>query len=121
MKLKNKTVGIALTGSFCTYEKIFNELEKIKAAGAEIVPIMSEASIATDTRFGSGKDFAKRLEEMSGSKVLSNIESVEPIGPNAFLDILVIVPCTEGEHKTKNLAVYNIGILNPSANICRGV
>ena len=36
MELKGKKVGIALTGSFCTFDKIFVELEKLVETGAEI-------------------------------------------------------------------------------------
>jgi len=101
--LENKTVGFALTGSFCTYEKIFNEIEKILQLGANVVPIMSETSISTDTRFGSGKEFEKKLEELTGNKVISTVTDAEPIGPKGLLDILVIAPCTEGKHNSKNL------------------
>ena len=29
MELKGKKIGVALTGSFCTYKKVFQELEKL--------------------------------------------------------------------------------------------
>lgn len=42
MKLKGKKVGVALTGSFCTYEKAFEQLRRLKEEGAEIVTVFSE-------------------------------------------------------------------------------
>ena len=39
MKLRGKKIGVALTGSFCTYEKVFAQLRKLKEEGAEIVTI----------------------------------------------------------------------------------
>ena len=93
-EIKDKTIGIALTGSFCTYEKIFEEIEKILLNGANVVPIMSEISIASNTRFGAGGKFSKKLEELTGNAVVSTIKDAEPIGPSGFLDILVIAPCT---------------------------
>lgn len=44
MDIKGKKIGIALTGSFCTFEKMFTELQNLKEAGADIYPIMSDAS-----------------------------------------------------------------------------
>ena len=57
MKLKGKKIGVALTGSFCTYEKAFVQLRKLKKEGAEIVTIFSNASQTIDSRFGSPEDF----------------------------------------------------------------
>ena len=43
MKLENKKIGIAFTGSFCTFEKAFTELRKLKKAGADLYPRRSQA------------------------------------------------------------------------------
>ena len=94
MELKGKTIGFALTGSFCTYEKISAEIEKIVKLGASIVPIMSEISLEMVSRFGAGSEIAAKLEELTGNEVISTIKDAEPIGPRGFLDILVVAPCT---------------------------
>ena len=52
MNLNNKKVGVALTGSFCTYKNVFEELEKLVAAGADVSTIFSYASQTMDSRFG---------------------------------------------------------------------
>lgn len=39
MDLKGKKIGVALTGSFCTFEKIFKEMEKLAQLGADIYPL----------------------------------------------------------------------------------
>ena len=39
MSLKDKKIGIAFTGSFCTFGKAFNELSKIANTGAKIQTI----------------------------------------------------------------------------------
>ena len=39
MELKGKKIGVALTGSFCTYKKVFQELEKLAEEGAQIQTI----------------------------------------------------------------------------------
>lgn len=94
MKLKGKKIGIALTGSFCTYEKAFVQLRKLKEEGAEIVTIFSNASQTIDSRFGSPEDFMKEAEEITGSRPLLTISQAEPIGPKSLLDLLIILPCT---------------------------
>ena len=94
MKLKGKRVGIALTGSFCTYEKTFVQLRKLKEEGAEIVTIFSNVSQTIDSRFGSPQDFMKEAEEITGSRPLLTISQAEPIGPKSLLDLLIILPCT---------------------------
>lgn len=94
MKLKGKKIGVALTGSFCTYEKAFVQLRKLKEAGAEIMTIFSNASQTIDSRFGSPEDFMKEAEEITGSRPLLTISQAEPIGPKSLLDLLIILPCT---------------------------
>lgn len=39
MNLKGKKIGVAFTGSFCTYEKAFLALEKLVGEGAKVQPI----------------------------------------------------------------------------------
>lgn len=94
MKLDNKTVGFAITGSFCTFSKVFPEVEKIVKEGARVVPIMSEISYNTDTRFGKAKEHIERLKQITGEKVIATIRDAEPIGPKKLLDVLVVAPCT---------------------------
>lgn len=94
MKLKGKKIGVALTGSFCTYEKAFAQLRKLKEEGAELVTIFSNASQTIDSRFGSSEDFMKEAEEITGSRPLLTISQAEPIGPKSLLDLLIILPCT---------------------------
>ena len=94
MKLKGKKIGVALTGSFCTYEKAFVQLRKLKKEGAEIVTILSNASQTIDSRFGSPEDFMRKAEEITWSRPLLTISQAEPIGPKSLLDLLIILPCT---------------------------
>ncbi len=93
MENEKLKIGFALTGSFCTFEKVFPEIEKLCEV-YEVIPIMSEASANTDTRFGRAKDHIERLERITGNKTLKSINEVEPIGPKKMLDALVIAPCT---------------------------
>ena len=94
MKLKGKRIGVGLTGSFCTYEKAFVQLGKLKEEGAEIVTIFSNASQNTDSRFGTSEEFMKQAEEITGNRPLRTISQAEPSGPKNLLALLIILPCT---------------------------
>lgn len=92
--MRTERVGFAVSGSFCTHEKVLKALEGLTAAYETVIPIVSETSAFTDTRFGSSEDLLERLEDLTGQEVLCDIPSVEPIGPKKLLDVLVIAPAT---------------------------
>lgn len=94
MSLKGKHIGVALTGSFCTYKKVFQELRKLTEEGALVQTIFSDAAASIDSRFGKAEDFLKLAEEITGNKPIMTISEAEPIGPGSLLDILVLFPCT---------------------------
>lgn len=94
MKLKNKKIGFAITGSHCTLAGVVKEIEALIQEGAEIYPILSPAVSQTDTRFGSAKEWMEKLEIMTGHKPITTIVEAEPIGPKKIIDILIVAPCT---------------------------
>ena len=94
MNLSGKTVGFAMTGSFCTFSRVLKELEKVAQEGADVIPIMSEIAYSTDTRFGTAEDFRTRIEAICKNPIIKTVKEAEPIGPKGYLDILVIAPCT---------------------------
>lgn len=94
MNFKKKKIGIAFTGSFCTFDQVFPVLETLIQQKAEVYPIFSGASQNTDNRFGCGKEFIEQAQEICGRPAITSIEQAEPIGPKGFLDGLIILPCT---------------------------
>ena len=94
MNIQGKKIGIALTGSFCTYEKMFTELQKLSDAGADIYPILSDASQTIESRFGKPDTYVTKIKEITGKEPIISIPGAEPIGPKAYLDVLAILPCT---------------------------
>ncbi len=92
--LKDKRIGVALTGSHCTVEAILPQLEKMALAGAELFPILSPAVRQTDTRFGTAADVLRKIEQITGRQPWISIVDVEPIGPKRLLDLLLIAPCS---------------------------
>ncbi len=94
MELKNKVIGFAITGSFCTFKSVLAEIERLTELGAEVVPIMSHNAFTTDTRFGDSTEINAKIEKITGKKIISTIKEAEPIGPKGYLDLLIIAPCT---------------------------
>ncbi len=88
------TVGYAFCGSFCTLEKSFEQLEKIKSLGHEIIPIVNESVCSTDTRFGKAQDIYDRIVYISSRQPIHTVKDAEPLGPKIKLDIMLIAPCT---------------------------
>ena len=92
--MKQPVLGFAMCGSFCTYQPVLEALEELHTVFPDIIPIMSDVSFETDSRFGPAESFRARLETICGHEILHTIPEVEPIGPKALLDALVIAPCT---------------------------
>ena len=92
--MEDKTVGFAVCGSFCTHDKAMGALEQVKARFVRVVPIVSECTAGTDTRFGAAHDLMREMERICDHRVISSIKEAEPIGPKKLLDLLIIAPCT---------------------------
>ncbi len=94
MNLKGKRIGITMTGSFCTFSKVIEQIKELSKRGADIIPIMSFNSSMLDTKFGKAKDFVDEIEQISGKKVIDTIQGAEPIGPKKMTDIMLVAPCS---------------------------
>ena len=86
-------IGLALCGSFCTFDKVITIAEQWKDT-YDITAILSEHAAGTDTRFGAAADHIRRLEALTGKPVMSTITQAERGGPDKLFDVLVIAPCT---------------------------
>ena len=91
--MEKKRVGLALCGSYCTYEKLFAAAPRL-AEQYELVPIMSDTAAETDSRFGTATEHIKKLMLLTGKKVVTTIAEAEPLGPAQPMDALLIAPCT---------------------------
>lgn len=94
MILAGKNIGIGITGSFCTFDKIIPQIVKLVEQGANVFPILSDNAKSIDSRFGDAKDFMEIIFDITRNKLITTIEDAEPIGPNEMFDILLIAPCT---------------------------
>ena len=69
-------------------------LEQVRARWRNVVPIVSECTADTDTRFGAAHDLMREMERICDHRVISTVKGSEPIGPQKLLDLLIICPCT---------------------------
>jgi dipicolinate synthase subunit B len=91
---EQKTVGFALCGSFCTFREAFAALKAVTEQFETVIPILSEISATTDTRFGTAEEHIAAITELCGRRPLTSIREVEPIGPKGLLDLIIVAPCT---------------------------
>ena len=94
MNLSGKSIGFAITGSHCTFSKVIPQLENMVATGADIIPIMSDPALKSDTKFGSASEWVNKVKEITDKTIIDSIVKAEPIGPGKLLDLLIIAPCT---------------------------
>ncbi len=87
-------IGFALCGSFCTLSRSVDILRQLRAAGYDILPIMSDITYTTDTRFGRAALFIEQVEAICERPIVHTISEAEPLGPRISLEALVICPCT---------------------------
>lgn len=86
-------LGLAVCGSFCTFEKIMPIAAKL-SDDYDLTAVMSESAAGTDTRFGCAENARARLREITGKDVICTIPAAEPIGPKKLFDVLAVAPCT---------------------------
>lgn len=92
--MKGLRVGVALSGSFCTFAQIMPQVRRLVEQGCEVYPIMSQTVYSTDTRFGLAEDWRRELETVTGRVIWHTLSDVEPIGPRKLLEVMLVAPCT---------------------------
>ena len=92
--LRGRRIGFCLTGSFCTLERVFAQMEALSAEGAELLPILSYNVDRLDTRFFTAAEVKRRLCRITDKPILRTIQDVEPIGPAHMTDLMIVAPCT---------------------------
>ena len=90
----NLNIGFALTGSFCTFDRVLKTMKTLTELGAKVQPILSYAASESDTRFFRARDLHIQLKDITGRESWATLQQVEPIGPRNLIDLLVIAPAT---------------------------
>ena len=93
MKLYMK-LGVVITASFCTLNKIVEVLKELKNAGYDIYPILSNNIIENNTRFGKAEDIVNEIETITERKVVKDIVEAEKFGAINKMDAMIVIPAT---------------------------
>ena len=92
--MRDVNIGCCVTGSFCTFDRAFDAYREFAAAGARLLPVMSDHAYKTDTRFHAASDARRIFESVAGREIIHTIRDAEPIGPKKLVDLMVVMPCT---------------------------
>lgn len=109
--MNRKTVGFAMTGSFCTWSRVLPIMEKLSEQ-YDLIPILSDISYHCDSRFGKAEDWIERIERACKREICRTIETAEPIGPKNLVDAMLVAPCTGN-----TLAKLALGITDTSVTM----
>lgn len=109
--MKNKNIGFAVTGSFCTIKKVLPYIEILVKSENNVFPILSFAAANMDTRFLSSAELKEQLKIITGKKLITTITEAEPIGPKNYLDLLIIAPCTGNTLAKLNSSIIDTPVL----------
>lgn len=102
--MQNKTIGVGITGSACSFAGLLPLLRQLKEHN-RVIPILSPAAATQDTRFFEAAAFCREVAHITGEEPITTIPQAEPIGPKGLLDVLLLAPCTS----------------NTMAKLCHGI
>ena len=91
---ERRRVVWAMCGSFCTFEKTAEQMERMAQSGVQVLPLMSFNAAGLDTRFGTAESWKKRVEAITGSRPIETLQGAEPLGPQDLADAMIVAPCT---------------------------
>lgn len=92
--MKKTSIGFAMTGSFCTFERVIKQMEALVRRGYEVVPVLSFNAGMLDTRFMTAEHLRARIVEITGNEPIDTLAGAEPIGPKKMTDVFLIAPAT---------------------------
>lgn len=92
--MKKTSIGFAMTGSFCTFERVLKQMEALVRRGYEVVPVLSFYAGMLDTRFMTAEHLRARIVEITGNEPIDTLAGAEPIGPKKMTDVFLIAPAT---------------------------
>ena len=92
--MKKTSIGFAMTGSFCTFERVLKQMDALVRRGYEVVPVLSFNAGMLDTRFMTAEHLRARIVEITGNEPIDTLAGAEPIGPKKMTDVFLIAPAT---------------------------
>ena len=92
--LKNKKIGIGITGSFCSLKKTMYVLNELVKQECDIYVFVSEKIENCDTCFDQANKLIEKIEKMTKRKIINDVVNAEVYGPKIPLDIMLVMPCS---------------------------
>ncbi len=117
---EEKTVAFALCGSFCSFDAVLPEIERLVAAGWKVLPMLSFHAANTDTRFGKAEQWKAALREETGNTPIESLTGAEPLGPKKLADAMVIAPCTGATLAKLALGISDTPVTLGAKSMLRG-
>lgn len=108
--MKDLSIGVGITGSFCTFAQLLPVLERLSRDNT-VTAVMSPMVYQTDTRFYKAVDFRNDVEQICKTTIMSTIVQAEEVGPKKLFDIMLIAPCTGNTLAKLNYGITDTAVL----------
>ena len=109
--MKKTSIGFAMTGSFCTFERVLKQMEALVRRGYEVLPVLSFNAGTLDTRFMTAEHLRARIVEITGNEPIDTLAGAEPIGPKKMTDVFLIAPATGNSLAELAAGIYDTPVL----------
>lgn len=109
--MKKTSIGFAMTGSFCTFERVLKQMEVLVRRGYEVLPVLSFNAGTLDTRFMTAEHLRARIVEITGNEPIDTLAGAEPIGPKKMTDVFLIAPATGNSLAKLAAGIYDTPVL----------
>ena len=109
--MKKTSIGFAMTGSFCTFERVLRQMEALVRRGYEVLPVLSFNAGTLDTRFMTAEHLRARIVEITGNEPIDTLAGAEPIGPKKMTDVFLIAPATGNSLAKLAGGIYDTPVL----------
>ena len=109
--MKKTSIGFAMTGSFCTFERVLKQMEALVRRGYEVLPVLSFNAGTLDTRFMTAEHLRARIVEITGNEPIDTLAGGEPIGPKKMTDVFLIAPATGNSLAKLAAGIYDTPVL----------
>lgn len=92
--LKNKTIGFAITGSFCSMDDMLEILQELVEKTNRVYVFVSQPVLTCNNRFNSAEVLLNKIQAITRTPVIKDIVGAEIFGPKVPLDAVMVYPCT---------------------------
>lgn len=109
--MKKTTIAFAMTGSYCTFDRVLAQMEELVRRGYDVLPVLSFNAGGIDTRFMTAEHLRSRIVDITGHEPIDTMTGAEPIGPKRMSDLYLIAPATGNSLAKLAGGVYDTPVL----------